>query len=77
MVVSPQLLHEFAAVDIASDDIRYSRPLERDLDALVARLADDARVVLGSVATGSTSTSWFHGSATACSSRHRLSDAAI
>jgi len=53
MVVSQQLLHEFAAVDIASDDVRYSRPLERDLEGLAARLPDDARVVLlGSVATG-------------------------
>lgn len=53
MVVSRQLLREFADVDIASDDIRYSRPLERDLDELAARLPDDARVVLlGSVATG-------------------------
>jgi hypothetical protein len=42
MVVSPQLLDEFAAVDIASDDVRYSRPLERDLDALISRMPDDA-----------------------------------
>jgi hypothetical protein len=52
-VVTQAVLDEFAAVDIASDDVRYSRPLERDLDALAARLPVDARVVLlGSVATG-------------------------
>jgi hypothetical protein len=52
-VVSPDLLHEFAGVDISEDDARYRRPLERDLRALVARLGDDARaVLLGSIATG-------------------------
>jgi hypothetical protein len=53
IVVTQAVLNEFAAVDIASDDVRYSRPLERDLDALAARMPADARVVLlGSVATG-------------------------
>jgi hypothetical protein len=52
-VVTRDLLNEFAAVDISSDDARYSRPLERDLRALAARVPADARVVLlGSVATG-------------------------
>jgi hypothetical protein len=52
-VVTREILHEFAGVDIASDDARYSAPLERDLEALSGRIAPDARVVLlGSVATG-------------------------
>ncbi len=52
-VVTRDLLHEFAGVDISSDDVRYSEPLERDLRALAARVPADARVVLlGSVATG-------------------------
>ena len=52
-VVTRDLLNEFAGVDISSDDARYSRPLERDLRALAARIPPDARVVLlGSVATG-------------------------
>ena len=47
------LLREFAGVDIASDDRRYRRPLERDLGALASRLPEGTRVVLlGSVATG-------------------------
>jgi hypothetical protein len=53
MVVTRELLQEFAGVDISSDDARYSRPLERDLRVLSARMPADARVVLlGSVATG-------------------------
>lgn len=50
--VSADLLHEFAGVDVAEDDDRYRRPLERDLRALSARLPADARVVLlGSIAS--------------------------
>lgn len=46
------LLEEFAAVDIAEHDARYRAPLERDLQALIARLAAGARVVLlGSIAS--------------------------
>ena len=53
VVVTPDLIREFAGVDIASDDVRYRRPLERDLRALAKRLTPGARVVLlGSVATG-------------------------
>ena len=53
LVVTSDLLHEFAGVDISSDDVRYSEPLERDLQALAAGIPADARVVLlGSVATG-------------------------
>ncbi len=52
-VVTADLIREFAGVDIASDDVRYREPLERDLRALAARLPAGARVVLlGSVATG-------------------------
>jgi hypothetical protein len=53
VVVTADLIREFAGVDIASDDVRYRRPLERDLRALAKRLTPGARVVLlGSVATG-------------------------
>jgi hypothetical protein len=53
LVVTADLIREFAGVDIASDDVRYRRPLERDLRALAKRLQPGARVVLlGSVATG-------------------------
>jgi hypothetical protein len=52
-IVSADLIHEFAAVDIASDDVRYREPLERDLRALEMRLREDGHVVLlGSIATG-------------------------
>ncbi len=51
-MASPALLEEFAATDIAAGDTRYRLPLERDLAALVARLAPGARVVLlGSIAS--------------------------
>jgi hypothetical protein len=53
VLVSADLLREFAAVDISEDDARYRTPLERDLRALTARLDPDARIVLlGSIATG-------------------------
>ena len=52
-IVNAGLIHEFAAVDIASDDVRYREPLERDLRALEMRLPADGQVVLlGSIATG-------------------------
>jgi len=52
-VFTPRLLREFAAVDIATAGARYLRPLERDLEALAARLSpDDVVVLLGSVASG-------------------------
>jgi hypothetical protein len=52
-LVTANLIREFAGVDISEDDDRYRRPLERDLDALAARMPADGRVVLlGSVATG-------------------------
>src|SRR5215470_11072600 len=53
LIVTADLIREFAGVDIASDEVRYRRPLERDLRALAKRLPPGARVVLlGSVATG-------------------------
>jgi hypothetical protein len=46
-------LREFAAADVSVDNPAYRGPLDRDVAALAAQLATDARVVLlGSVATG-------------------------
>lgn len=46
-------LREFAGIDIAEDDPRYRKPLERDLRRLVRQLTAQCEVVLlGSVATG-------------------------
>ncbi|MEO5754568.1 MAG: hypothetical protein ABIR38_07670 [Chthoniobacterales bacterium] len=46
-------LREFAEIDIAEDDPRYRKPLERDLHRLVRQLTAQCEVVLlGSVATG-------------------------
>jgi hypothetical protein len=53
VAVTPDLLHEFAAVDVSADDHRYRRPLERSLKTLTRRHAPDTRyVLLGSIATG-------------------------
>jgi len=53
MIVTADLIREFAGVDISEDDARYRAPLERDLHALATRMTADARVVLlGSIATG-------------------------
>jgi len=53
MMVTPEILREFAEVDVSAGDPRYRLPLERDLSALAARLPARSRVVLlGSVATG-------------------------
>jgi hypothetical protein len=50
--VTPELITEFAGVDVASDDDRYRVPLARDLRALSSRLPENARVVLlGSIAS--------------------------
>ena len=53
-LVSPEVLEEFASVDIgAAADPRYRVPLERDVAALAATLSPVGRVVLlGSIATG-------------------------
>ena len=46
-------LRSFAEVDIAEDDPRYRKPLERDVRKLAKHLPHDAEVVLlGSIATG-------------------------
>jgi hypothetical protein len=46
-------LREFAEVDIAEEDPRYRKPLERDLRRLVRQLSPTCDVVLlGSIATG-------------------------
>ncbi len=46
-------LCEFAEVDIAADDPRYRKPLERDLRRLMKQLTPEGDVVLlGSIATG-------------------------
>jgi hypothetical protein len=53
MIVTADLIREFAGVDISEGDARYRAPLERDLRALATRMTADARVVLlGSIATG-------------------------
>jgi hypothetical protein len=45
-------LRTFAGVDIASDDPRYRRPLERSARALAEEIGDDCEVVLlGSIAS--------------------------
>ena len=51
--VNPELIREFAGVDVSLDDLRYRGPLERDVKLLARNLPDEARVVLlGSVASG-------------------------
>jgi hypothetical protein len=53
MLVTPEILQEFATVDVSANDPRYRVPLERDVAALAKRLSARSRVVLlGSVATG-------------------------
>ena len=50
--VGADLLREFASVDVRADDVRYRRPLERDLATLIGGRADTRVVLLGSIATG-------------------------
>jgi hypothetical protein len=51
--VTPDLIREFAAVDVALDDLRYRGPLERDVKLLARDLSPGAKVVLlGSVSSG-------------------------
>jgi hypothetical protein len=45
-------LNEFASVNIDEDDARYSAPLQRDLERLLAGDSTLEVVLLGSVATG-------------------------
>ena len=52
LIVSVDLIREFAAIDISAEDARYHVPLERDVSALAARLPPASRaILLGSVAT--------------------------
>jgi hypothetical protein len=51
--VTREDLIAFSYVDIANGDLRYRRPLQRDADALAARVSARTQVVLlGSIATG-------------------------
>jgi hypothetical protein len=51
--VSVKVLCEFAAVDVDVEDVRYRRPLDRDLRRLARQTSPDTPVVLlGSIATG-------------------------
>lgn len=50
--VTREIIEEFASVDVADDEPRYVEPLLADARTLVARLPEQAQVVLlGSVAT--------------------------
>ena len=52
MLLTTQLIQEFASVDLGSGDARYRVPLDRDLVTLAADLLPDGRaILLGSVAT--------------------------
>jgi len=52
-IISADVIREFATIDIASNDERYTAPLARDLAALADTLPHPRRVVLlGSIATG-------------------------
>lgn len=51
--VTPDLIREFATVDVALDDLRYRGPLERDVKLLARDLpAGEPVVLLGSVSSG-------------------------
>lgn len=52
MTLTPELVREFASVDLGIGDARYRVPLERDLVGLAGALPLDGRaILLGSVAT--------------------------
>ena len=52
MPFTPEVMREFSAVDVSASDARYRSPMERDVNALAARLPSGARVILlGSVAS--------------------------
>src|SRR5262245_20531503 len=52
MPFTPEVMREFATVDVSASDARYRAPMERDTHALAAKLPASARVVLlGSVAS--------------------------
>src|SRR5204863_497849 len=46
LIVTADLIREFAGVDISEGDARYRTPLVRDVRALPTRITADARVVL-------------------------------
>lgn len=51
--VTPDLIREFAGVDVSTDDLRYRGPLERDVQLLARDLpAGEKVVLLGSVSSG-------------------------
>jgi hypothetical protein len=53
MLITGDLIREFATVDVMAADARYRGPLDRDLERLATSLSAGARVVLlGSIATG-------------------------
>ncbi|MGH9174928.1 MAG: hypothetical protein ACRD1H_11250, partial [Vicinamibacterales bacterium] len=53
VIVTADVLREFAGVDVKTDDERYRTPLDRDLQRLALTLPPAARLVLlGSIATG-------------------------
>jgi hypothetical protein len=53
MLFTPDIMREFSRVDVNARDARYRDPMERDVQALAARLPHAGRVVLlGSVASG-------------------------
>jgi hypothetical protein len=53
VTINPDVIREFASLDVAAGDHRYRKPLERDVRKLAKRLPKNARVVLlGSVDSG-------------------------
>ena len=53
LIVTAELLEEFAEIDVAADEDRYRAPLELDAADLARTLPADGRVVLlGSIASG-------------------------
>jgi len=53
LLVTPEVLREFADVDVHADEERYRTVIELDVHELARRLPREARVILlGSVATG-------------------------
>lgn len=52
MPFTPEVMREFASVDVSASDARYRTPMERAVRGLAARLPESGRVVLlGSVAS--------------------------
>jgi hypothetical protein len=52
-LITPDVLEEFAGVDVDPANTRYREPMDRDLAALARELGEETEVVLfGSIATG-------------------------